>query len=172
MKSHLSGGFFEVNFQKWKFSKIFGSEIFFCFTIHKKLNKSCSLDKIFLFLKKKIVSLKKTSFEILWSGVWKGGFQLMLILGLLGMYFDAAVVFVMKSSLLFRLTVAILWAWRWKTTLWVVWFFFFLGYVLWVFHKMWVDIAYLNAFEAKIGALKPPLHNDSFRNFLSWTKKW
>ena len=32
----------------------------------------------------------------------------MLILGLLGMYFDAAVVFVMKSSLLFRLAVAIL----------------------------------------------------------------
>ena len=33
----------------------------------------------------------------------------MLILGLLGMYIDAAVVFGMKSSLLFRLTVAILW---------------------------------------------------------------
>jgi hypothetical protein len=32
----------------------------------------------------------------------------MLILGLLGMYFDAAVVFVKKSSLLFRLAVAIL----------------------------------------------------------------
>ena len=34
----------------------------------------------------------------------------MLILGLLGMYFDAAVVFVTKSSLLFRLALAILWA--------------------------------------------------------------
>ena len=33
----------------------------------------------------------------------------MLILGLLGMYFDDAVVFVMKSSLFFRLSVAILW---------------------------------------------------------------
>ena len=32
----------------------------------------------------------------------------MLILGLLGMYFDAAVVFDTKSSLLFRLAVAIL----------------------------------------------------------------
>ena len=32
----------------------------------------------------------------------------MLILGLLGMYFDAAVVFVTNSSLLFRLAVAIL----------------------------------------------------------------
>ena len=36
------------------------------------------------------------------------GFQFMLILGLLGMYFDAAVVFVTKSSLLFKLAVAIL----------------------------------------------------------------
>ena len=34
----------------------------------------------------------------------------MLILGLLGMYFDAVVVFVTKSSLFFRLAVAILWA--------------------------------------------------------------
>ena len=33
----------------------------------------------------------------------------MLILGLLGMYFDAAVVFVTKSSLLFKLAMAILW---------------------------------------------------------------
>ena len=33
----------------------------------------------------------------------------MLILGLLVMYFDAAVVFVTNSSLLFRLAVAILW---------------------------------------------------------------
>ena len=36
------------------------------------------------------------------------GFQFMLILGLLGMYFDAAVVFVTKSSLLFKLAMAIL----------------------------------------------------------------
>ena len=79
--------FFYVNF--WNF--------FFCFTIHKKMNKSCSLNKIFLSLKKKVSSLKKTSFEILWSEVWKGEFQLMLILGLLGMYFDAAVVFLTNS---------------------------------------------------------------------------
>ena len=83
--------FFEVNFLKLKFSKIFGSlRNFFCFTIHKKLNKSCSLKKYFL-------ALKKNSFETLWSEVWKVGFQFMLILGLLGMYFDAAVVFVTKS---------------------------------------------------------------------------
>ena len=37
-----------------------------------------------------------------------GGFQLMQILGLLGMDFDAAVVFVTNSSLLFRFAVAIL----------------------------------------------------------------
>ena len=42
------------------------------------------------------------------KNVWKVGFQFMLILGLLCMYFDAAVVFVMKSSLFFRLAVAIL----------------------------------------------------------------
>ena len=33
----------------------------------------------------------------------------MLILGLLGMYFDAAVVFVKTFSLLFRLALAVLW---------------------------------------------------------------
>ena len=50
------------NFKNKKFQKISDhSEIFFCFSIHKKLNKSCSLDKLFLFLKKKIVSLKKSS---------------------------------------------------------------------------------------------------------------
>ena len=37
------------------------------------------------------------------------GFQLMLILGLLGMYFDAAEVFVTIQTLLLRLAVAILW---------------------------------------------------------------
>ena len=35
------------------------SEIFFCLTIHKKLNKSCSLENFFLFLKKNFFSLKK-----------------------------------------------------------------------------------------------------------------
>ena len=56
-------------FSKIKYFKKFriAPNFFFCFTIHKKLNKSCSLNKIFLFLKKKIVSLKKTSSEILWS---------------------------------------------------------------------------------------------------------
>jgi len=40
--------------------------------------------------------------------VWKGGFQMMQILDLLGMYFDAWVVFVTNSLLLFRLAMAIL----------------------------------------------------------------
>ena len=38
----------------------------------------------------------------------RGGFQLMQILDLLGMYFDAAVVFVTSQKLLFRLALAIL----------------------------------------------------------------
>ena len=42
--------------------------------------------------------------KILWSEVWKRGFRLMQILDLLGMYFDAEVVFVTNSSLLFRFT--------------------------------------------------------------------
>ena len=37
-----------------------------------------------------------------------GGFQLMLILGFLGMYFDAAVVFVTIQTLLLKFAVAIL----------------------------------------------------------------
>ena len=46
--------------------------------------------------------------------VRKGGFQLMLILGLLRMYFDAAVVFVTSHTLLFRLALAILWEGQWR----------------------------------------------------------
>ena len=38
-----------------------------------------------------------------------GGFQLMQILGLLGMYFDTVVVEVEKYLLFFRLALAILW---------------------------------------------------------------
>ena len=45
------------------------------------------------------------------KNVWKGGFQLILILGLLGMYFDAVVVKVKTFLLLFRLALAILCAW-------------------------------------------------------------
>ena len=45
----------------------------------------------------------------LWREVWKGWFQLMQILDLLGMYFDAVVVFVTKFSLLFKFALIILW---------------------------------------------------------------
>ena len=53
---------------------------------------------------------KKQFLKILWSVVWKGGFQLIQILGLLRMYFDAVVVEVKTFLLLFRLALAILWA--------------------------------------------------------------
>ena len=45
---------------------------------------------------------KKQFLKILWSEVWKGGFQLIQILGLLGMYFDAVVAEVKTFLLLFR----------------------------------------------------------------------
>ena len=51
---------------------------------------------------------KKQFLKILWSEVWKGRFQLMLILGRLGMYFDTVVVFVTSQTLLFRLALTIL----------------------------------------------------------------
>ena len=54
-----------------KFSKknfLDRSEIFFCIIIHKKLNKSCSLEIFFLSLKKKVGSLKKTSFSFFSKG--------------------------------------------------------------------------------------------------------
>ena len=44
--------------------------------------------------------------KTLWSDVWKGGFQLMQILGLLDMQFDVVVVFVKNYSLLFELALA------------------------------------------------------------------
>ena len=49
-----------VNSKKLKKLKNFESlRIFFCFTIHKNPNKSCSLEKLFLFLKKKNLVWKK-----------------------------------------------------------------------------------------------------------------
>ena len=83
------------------------SESFWKF-LFLKIYLTIFCDKLFFVPEKKNVSLKKTSFEILWSKVWKGGFQLMQILGFLGMYFDAAVVFVTSHLLLFRLVLAIL----------------------------------------------------------------
>ena len=59
----------------------------------------------------------ETRFTFINNSFWKfyevrsdrGGFQLMQILGLLGMYFDAVVVEVQKYLLFFRLALAILW---------------------------------------------------------------
>ena len=52
---------------------------------------------------------KKQFKKNLCSYFWKGGFQLIQILGLLGMYFGAVVVEVMTFLLLVRLALAILW---------------------------------------------------------------
>ena len=51
---------------------------------------------------------KKQFLKILWCKVWKGGLQLIQILDLLGMYFDAMVVEIKTFLLLFRLALAIL----------------------------------------------------------------
>ena len=52
---------------------------------------------------------KKQFLKILQSKVWEGRFQLIQILGLMGMYFDAVVVKVKMFLLLFKLALAILW---------------------------------------------------------------
>ena len=71
---------------------------FLCIGKQKKISERSEIFWNFLYLK--IYFIKK---------VWKGGFQLMLILVLLGRYFDAVVVFVTSQTLLFRLALAILW---------------------------------------------------------------
>ena len=100
-------------------------EVFFWLTIFFFRNNFCS---VFYVKQKKISERSENFWKFLFlkiyfiKKVWKGGFQLMLILGLLGMYFDAAVVFVTNSSLLFRLAVAILCVvieWSQSTMVWV-----------------------------------------------------
>ena len=58
----------------------------------------------------KKIYLIKTAFEKLMKWGLKGGFQLMQIMGLLGMYFHAVAAEVKKHLLLFKLALAILWA--------------------------------------------------------------
>ena len=109
----------------WSIKDLWGTKVMYCYVVKSLVfffrnnfffprNNFCSVFnvllskknfgairkflKIFFFLK--IYFIKK---------VWKAGFQLMLILVLLGMYFDAAVVFVKTFLLLFRLALAILW---------------------------------------------------------------
>ena len=87
------------DFWKSKNFKIFRNtpKFFFALQYENTWTKVVTWKKKILFLKIKFVSLKKITLEILWSEVWKVGFQFMLILGLLGMYFDAVVVFVTNS---------------------------------------------------------------------------
>ena len=82
------------------------SEIFFCFTIHKKLNQSCSLKKKILFLKKKILSLKKTLKKKIVSGTHRGGFQFIMILTPYGVTFHRVVVIGLGKNLLFKSVLA------------------------------------------------------------------
>ena len=99
LKSPLSEPNLLSKFQKMKNFKNFriNPKNFFALQYIKNWKKVVPWKKNFCSWKKIFVSLKKTTFKILWSEVWKGGFQLILILGLLGMYFDAAVVFVTNS---------------------------------------------------------------------------
>ena len=62
----------------------------------------------------KIYSKKNQFLKIVLSEVWKGEFQLIEILVLLGMYFDAVVVFVTSQTLLFRFALALLWDVCWQ----------------------------------------------------------
>ena len=97
LKSSTVGPNLPYDFWKSKIFKIFGSlQFFLALQYIKNWTKVVPGQNFFVPEKKKCLS-KKTSFEILWSGVWKGGFQSMLILSLLGMYFDAAVVFLTNS---------------------------------------------------------------------------
>ena len=86
------------NFKNFRITPKF----FFCFTIHKKLNKSCSLEKIFLFLKKKNFSLKKTLKKKFVSGTQCGRFQFIVILTPQGVSFNPVVVIGLGKNL-FRL---------------------------------------------------------------------
>ena len=74
--------------------------------INRNPSFQTSLHKIFKKSFYEVNITSQQSLEVIL--VWKGEFQLIHILGLLGMYFDAVVVFVTNSSLLFRLAVAIL----------------------------------------------------------------
>ena len=81
------------------------SEIFFCFTIHKKLNKSCSLKKKFCSWKKNL-SLKKTLKKKFVSGTHHGGFQCIMILTPSGVTFHPVVVITLGKNLLFKSVLA------------------------------------------------------------------
>ena len=74
-----------------KISKV----IFFRLTIFFSETKKSFQRTTFIWFLYIVMQKKKSKIYFI-KKVWKGGFQLMLILGLLGIYFDAAVVFVTK----------------------------------------------------------------------------
>ena len=100
----------------------------FSTSLHKILKEFFLEKQLFFFGNQKIMSKKqllfsflcivkqKKNFGAIWKffkiyfikKVWKAGFQLMRILGLLGISFDAAVVFVTSQTLVLRLDLAIL----------------------------------------------------------------
>ena len=80
------------------------SDFFFNFSIYKKLNGQKKIRSLLL-AKKKIGSLKKTSFENFVIGSQCGGFQFMLILDLWGISFHPAVVVGLGNDLLFNSSV-------------------------------------------------------------------
>ena len=86
----------------------------FIFQEQKKFVQGTTFVRFFMYSKPKISEWSENFWKFLFlkiyfiKKVWKGGFQLMLILGLLGMYFDAAVVFVTSQTLFLRLALAIL----------------------------------------------------------------
>ena len=82
LKSSTVGPDLSYDFAKIKKFQKFSdhSKNIFCFTIPKKLNKSCSLENFFFVLKKNIVSLKKTLEKKIVSGTQRGGFQFIMIL--------------------------------------------------------------------------------------------
>ena len=79
------------------------SEICFCFTIHKKLNKSYSLKKFFFVPEKKIVSLKNNFFLV---GPTLEDFNSSWLWLLRGVTFHPVVVIGLGMSLLFKSVLA------------------------------------------------------------------
>ena len=82
------------------------SNIFFCFSIHKKLNGQKKISGHFCLRKKKVGSLKKTLKKNFIIGSHRGGFQFMLILDLWGISFHPAVVVGLGNDLLFKSVLA------------------------------------------------------------------
>ena len=66
------------------------------------MNKSCSFKKKFLFLKKKIVSLKKTLEKKIVSGTQRGGFQFIVVLTPQGVPFHPVVDICLGKNLLLK----------------------------------------------------------------------